>query len=391
MPKTLHDKPNISQINRSVRGFSVKEAVIIERLGQEAVGAVNRNDDVRVFSSLSEALSLFANRHLRGPKRLNSSIADDFRVLSGFTPDQACRELVASGLNLERYSETLGVLSELVRSRSVPSDEITVDAAELLTRLGRTEESERLLLAAHDRHPRDVKVMLALGDMHYHWQEQDENRDYTRAEAWFYKAYELGLATLANEDGRELVEHLGEICIDRMRFEAEEAMVEMLTKTKLGSWRTVADLRDSVWSDGASSRLFRQLSRSLVSDSPLAKDRDDRLRKLFRLYEHLPQESLGGYSVFERSELMPPGRQEMRIMSEVTEAYVASTGSGQVSSSLLLSDDFFRFQRSYMDGIDPSNGRRRSAVVSEERAETRRRHEESEHPWLGFLKYRKGQ
>jgi len=64
-------------------GFNAHEAMLLERLGHEAEGAVTRNDDARVFATLGEALGLVSGRAARrkaAPSK--KKVAADFEALS---------------------------------------------------------------------------------------------------------------------------------------------------------------------------------------------------------------------------------------------------------------------------------------------------------------------
>jgi tetratricopeptide (TPR) repeat protein len=390
--RTKNQKTESQNASRS--GFSEREAMLLERLGHEAEGAVFRNDDVRVFETLGEALRLAAAR--AGKRRVASAkrrVASDFAAHSGFDLTEACHEYVTAGVNLERFQEALATLENVVRAEVVVLSELAADVAELLTRVGRCEEAERTMLAELDRQPDGLKAYLALGDIYYHWQEQEELRDYALAEEWFFKAFDRGLGRGASEESHELIDHLGDVCFDRLRQEAEQRFLSLLLATGRGDWRTVANLREAIWHEGAGSRFLRHLARLFGEDEggdSLTSPMTEQLRALFGFYEHMPQDNLGGYSAFERTELFPPGRQEMRIMHDLAEAYARTTGDHSVNFSLYLSDDFVRFQKTFMEGADPVTGKRRAKVVSDERSETRQRHEDGATPWLGFLKFRRG-
>jgi len=292
-------------------------------------------------------------------------------------------------VNLEKFEEGLAVVRDLVASEALAVSDAATDIAELLARTGRTEEAERVMLVEVESRPDAIKNYLALGDIHYHWQEQEECRNYDAAEEWFFRAFDRGLARGVNEESKELLEHLGDVCLDRLRSEAEASLLTMLHGLGVGDWRTIANLRDSVWHEGAASRLLRHVSRIVAPEGLDDPSSADRLRTLFRFYEHTPQENMGGYSAFERTEILPPGRHEIRVMHELAEAYTRATGDNSVNLSSFLSDDFIRFQKSFMEAVDPLTNKRRSTLLGDERSELRNRREEGSHPWLGFLRYRR--
>ena len=369
------------------RSFARQEARLLERLGRDAEGAVTRNDDFAVFEALRQALAIAVQADGRRPEKSQAVTRAAFERYTNFRLTDAVHEFVTSCLNLERYGAALEMMRHLTAVGLIENDADALrDRAELLARVGRGEEAERLLLEAVAERTDETGFYTALADIHYHWQETEEERDFRQAEDWLYQAFDLGLSKSGDEAARDLLEHLGDVCLDRLRRQAENELLILLKVEGLG-WRTLAELRDNVWQDGPSCRLLRHLA-ELFSANVSGEERERRLRVLFAAYEHLPQESLGGYSAFERTELVPPGRHESRVMQELVEAFAQSRGDNRLEATVLISEEFHSFQRRFMDQLDGQTGRRRAALVAEERSEIRRRFEDDDRPWLGFLRYR---
>lgn len=390
-PKTSRNRRSAPP-RPSGEGLSAAELKQLERLGREAETAVARDDDAAVFGALGTALEMAAAAlGRRGTK--GRSVLDVFQKRTGFQLGDAVHEFVTTCLNTERFAAALRLLERLTAAGWEGDTFALADRAELLTRLGRGEEAERLLLVALDslagRGSGEIaKIYLALGDVHYHWQDVEERRDLKLAEAWFYRAFDEGLAKGGDDTSRDVLEHLGDICLDRLRAESEDRLLVLLKEEGLG-WRTLAGLREAVWQDGAASPFLRRLARQIESEGVSSASKENRLRILFSAYEHMPQDGLEGYSAFERAELMPPGRHESRIMHELANAYMSHSGEACLDAGLLLAEDLPRFQQDFLNQLDPMTGRRRGTVVAEERGEMRRRHEEGAQPWLGFVRYRK--
>lgn len=372
---------------RTNRHTTTAEIRELERLGAEFSVAVAKNDDRGVRESMSRALNLIF-KPATGASAAAAAAVESFEQSSRMAWGDAVHEYVTSCLNIGHCVEGLAALERLAGVGLVgDAVDATCDRAELLTRVGRGEEAERLLHEALSGHERETRLYVALGDIHYHWQELEEQRDCREAEAWYYRAFDLGLAKDGTDAARELLEHLGDACLDRLRQTAEARLLDLLKGVGLG-WRTLLELRDSVWHDGAASHVLRRLAKTFAPDLSSA-DAADRLRTLFTSFEHMPQEVLGGYSSFERTELMPPGRHETRLLQEIGEAFMHLAGSEAASPDFTFaSEEFQRFQKDYLEQVDPYTGRRRVAVITDEREETRHRFEAGESQWFGFVRYR---
>jgi hypothetical protein len=349
-------------------------------LGVQAREAIATNHDQAVVDALGKALNLLATH---GESTL--SVAQ-FERHSGFHLADALHEFVTSVLNLEKWQLGLTIVDRLdAKGMLTGVTDVNLDRAELLCRMGRSEEAERLLLGELEARPEATAVYVALADLNFHWQTLIEDRDLAAAESWLYRAYDLGLSKGGDDDARDLIEHLADTCLERLQTQAEDKLHALLCREGLG-WRTLADLRSSVWQEGPASPVLRHLAQLLghgVNDN----EREKRLQTLFSCYEQLPQDVLGGYSAFERTEFMAPGRLELRLMQELTDAFVRLSGR-TLDPSALISEDFHRFQQRFLEQNDPLTGRRRGVVIADERAETRRQYEEGERPWLGFLRFR---
>jgi hypothetical protein len=380
--KNEQRKKAISPRRTSVRrGFDAGKLAELTRLGAAAREAVAANHDQAVVDVFSKAFDLLCASGLGA-----SLTIAQFEQHAGYRLGDAVGEFVTSVINLEKWRLGLSTLERLEAKGLLEGVAgISLDRAELLCRLGRGEEAERVLLAELENSADSAAVYVALSDLHYHWQALSEDRDLSAAERWLYRAYDLGLAKGGSDDARDLVEHLSDVCLDRLQTEAEDRLLVLLGREGLG-WRTVADLRSSVWQEGPASPVLRHLA-AMLTQGVSNDERERRLQIIFGCYEHLPQDALGGYSAFERVELMPPGRVESRLMQELADAYAGLSG-GNIDSSALVSEDFRRFQQRFLEQNDPMSGRRRGTLIADERAETRRRHEEGEQPWLGFLRFR---
>lgn len=385
MPTAKHEprKKEVSErrtaVRRGLDATMLKEFVRLGGLAREAIAA---NHDQAVIDALGEALNLLA---ANGHSTL--SVAQ-FERHSGYRLDDALREFVTSCLNLEKWRLGLAIIDQLAAAGLTEGmNHLRVERAELLCRLGRGEEAERLLLAELESQPDSAAIYVALADLHYHWQTLAEDRDLGAAESWLYRAFDLGLAKGGDDDARDLLEHLTDTCLDRLQSDAEDRLHALLLREGLG-WRTLAELRSSVWQDGPGSPILRHLANLLVQNVS-AEEKEKRLQTIFGCYEQLPQDILGGYSAFERVEFMPPGRLETRLMQELADAYLGLTGHS-LDPAALISEDFRRFQQRFLEQNDPTTGRRRGLMIADERTETRRQHEEGEQPWFGFLRYRPG-
>jgi hypothetical protein len=378
--KNQSPKKEITQRRTDVRrGLDAAKLKEFARLGGLARTAIAANHDQAVIDALGEALNLLA---AHGHSTL--SIAQ-FERHSGYHLEDALREFVTSCLNLEKWNAGLTIIDQPGQTGLLDGvRSVNLERAELLGRLGHSEAAERLLLSELERHP-EAAVYIALADLHYHWQALAEDRDLAAAERWLYRAFDLNLAKGGDDDARDLLEHLTDTCLDRLQNDSEDKLHALLLHEGLG-WRTLAELRSSVWQDGPGSPVLRHLANLLVQNVS-AEEKERRLQILFGCYEHLPQDILGGYSAFERVEFMPPGRVEVRLMQELTDAFLGLTGHS-LDPAVLISEDFHRFQQRFLEQNDPVTGRRRGLIIADERAETRRQHEEGEQPWFGFLRYR---
>lgn len=372
------------------------ETDITAELGAIAWEYLNENDK-RVANALHELLQALEAALNAAPDRQSREAAlRAFRKQSRWAPADLVDELLIACLNSGQYERGLDVCDAAVRMGICNEGDLIDDRPELLVRCGRAEEAERLLLDALDHAPDDPWSYIRLGDCSYEYVIQDEHRDLERAEDWYYRGYDRGLADQKTEDGQALLERLRDVCIDRLRHDAERRLLQTLEMFEIGGRETLMQLREQVRIAGDRSVLLAHLTdaigRASAATSRASLDRvSTDLQHLIDAYNLMLQERLDGRSPFEVRALEPKGPHEVRMFQEMVQAFEMFRQSHQdvPSGGARWSELFSEFQGAFFAQVDPVTGKRCSAVIDRERRETKRRAARGELPWMGFLEYRR--
>ncbi|MBI4458188.1 tetratricopeptide repeat protein [Candidatus Uhrbacteria bacterium] len=369
--------------------FSYKDVEELKDLG-DGFCRLGHGGDSRVIVLLERALALLeACLAAADADERRESVIEEFAEAVGHDLGFIEDRLVDACLDLGRYAKGLAVCGLLEKIGSRDPADILHDRVEFLTCLGRAEEAERLLLTALARRPDDAWIYIALGDLSFSYEPQREHRDILRAESWYYRAYDRGLADESRRGGQVLLERLREACVARLRGERETRLLAALERCGIGGRQTIADLAEEIRTAGTESVLLHHLAAEFDRHGAIAPGVRHASQLLTDFYEHVPQEAFGGYSHFEMSEYFPVGEHEARIRNEAS--YVVRRGTGSfaghdndprsVARLATLQDEFF-------EGRDVLTGKERRRVIADERKKTRKLFEEGKLPWKGFLKHR---
>ncbi|MEK9151963.1 MAG: hypothetical protein AAB692_01205 [Patescibacteria group bacterium] len=373
--------------------FSYKDVEELKDLG-DAFCRLGHGGDPRLIAVLERAFVMLEERLTADDAagKIRRTIIEEFNDAIGHDVDFVEDRLVDTCLDLGRCAAGLAACDRLERIGERDASDILHDRAEFLARLGPGEEAERLLLGALSRNPEDVWVYIALGDLTFSYEPQKEHRDLVRAETWFYRAYDRGLADEKNRGGRILLERLRQACIERLRRERETRLLGALGRWSVGGRETLDDLREDVRHSGIRSALFHHVAaefQRLALRRPAQGDLKTALRMLTEAFDIMPQDVFDGYSVFETNEFFPTGENESRIRTEAS--YVLKRGIGSFAGPDEDPRSIARMatlQGEFFDGRDALTGKERRRVIEDERKKTRKSFEDGKLVWTGFLKYR---
>lgn len=375
---------------RKTAYFTSDEARTLMELGFIAEEHVIDNHQ-RTANALHQALDfLCAALKKSSGERDKAAIKKEFSGLLGMKYDAAIVELHIACLNSGQYGRAIEVMDMAISNSLGVEDDYLEDRAELLVRMGKTEQAEKILREALAQRPDDVWLHIALGDAHYVWQIQDERRDLEKAEQYYYDAYDAGYGDAETEEGLVLLERLGDVCVDRLRASAEKKLLQVLEDLGIGSWRTFSGLRDSVYVGSNQSVMFHHLQAAIGNHAPSLEAANQGLHVLMDAYNLMPQRVLEGQSPFETAASSPHGPETSRIFAEKNRLMAAEIASSEKVGHMdaLTSERLTVFQEEFMGGKDPVTGRRRQEVVDQEYRALRKKQERGEWVWMGFLDYR---
>ena len=368
--------------------FSKEDAASLVELSGIAISHFYDNSK-RVVNSLYEILMIvkpyFLEPHLEKEKR---KILRVFKQVTSENLNDLMEELIVACLNTAQYDRGLEVLNMLVEIGVKNDDDVTDDKAELHALLGSLEIAETILVEALNRNPKDVFRYIALGDLYYLWQIQDEKRNFAKAEEWYYKAYDLGLADKNIEGGRILLERLGDVCVERLRRNTFDGLIDLLKRFDIGGWETFVGLRDSVYLLSNESIMLSHLESEVMRRaSPI--ESDQALQILITAYNFMPQRNLNDLCPFEMVEFFPMGENEIRFREEIFKAWEGRIGAeNKKEMDARFSEGFSRFQEEFLKEKDPVTGKTRWGVQEDERKKIRKLFKNGKLIWTGFLKYR---
>ncbi|MFH0830717.1 MAG: hypothetical protein V1895_01500 [Parcubacteria group bacterium] len=363
-------------------------------LGAIAIQALADGNSKRVANAFGEALEIL-RRQAKSVQIAQKMAKSEL----GISLADAHEEFYLACLNTAQYERALQELDALEAVRFITPKDHEVDRAELLTRSGQQHVAENLLQERLSKNMRDVATYIALGDIYYVWQLQDERQDHKRAEFWYYQAYDLGLANIVpgtkhktdNEDAEMLLERLGSVCIDRLRMYAQEKLLCLLARRHIGDWPTIYQLREQVYRTGYDSVLLNHLQNQIANPNENISQQNQDLQVLTNYYNLLPQKSLDDLSPFEMRAHLPPGEHTCRIKQQMLEEYMADQAANTDQEQLAgaeFSSAFSAFQDHFLKQDDPVTGHRRNKLIEREHKKAVRDFEYGKSHWLGFLRYR---
>ncbi len=351
-----------------------------------------QDNNLRVANALHELLTELVRLVPDGAsQRDRAAMLREFRQRTRWAPAELADELLTACLNTGQYDRALDACATIARLRLLKDDDLLEYRAELLIRSGHTEEGERLLLDALDRAPDDPWSYVRLGDASYVWVVQDEHWDLECAEDWYYRGYDRGLATTETIGGRALLERLGDVCVARLRRDAERRLLHAMEQLDIGGWETLAQFRAQVRRLGNDCVFFHHLQDALMRAASSAEDAERNVAVLADCYNLTSQDALDGRSPFEMVAEQPLGPHAERFRTEMLHAFELTMDPEQshASAGARFSEQFSEFQLQFYVGMDPVTGKRRRDVIADEERAMIKQRKRDKYVWTGFLEYRR--
>lgn len=353
-----------------------------------------RDNHKRVVNAFGEAFEMLIKK-LEQPhnEKDKAKIIKEFEKLSApfLRIDDLLEEFFVACLCTGQYSKGLDICDSALKNGIILKDEADRQRAEFLAQQGNIIEARDLMLENLKQKENDVWTCISLGDIYFVWQTQDEFRNIEEAEAWYYQAYDKGLGNPKTDGGRALLERLGDICVERLRRDAERKLLLLLRNEKIGDWRTMVQLRDNVLISGSESIMFNHLQNRLMETADDINEANRRLGILGDYYNLLPQKGLDELSPFEMREYFPDGEHSLRIKTETLDEFSKLSGDAdpEEPAGAIFSEKFSAFQEKFLREIDPVTGKKRHKIIEEERKQARKRYESDKFIWTGFLHFRR--
>ena len=372
--------------------FTDEQKSELAQLGDIAGARLNENDK-RVANALYAALEMLRAAH-KGDGGAEGAAAKElleaFEEAVGWDARDLADELIAACHNTSQCDRGLEAIDMLTELGVCSMREMIADTSAFFAGLGRRDKAEEILKTALAHDPDDVWLYISLGDVYYHNTPLDEDRDFEKAEKWYYAAYDNEIGKRDKESWRALLGRLGSVTVDRLRRAAEDRLLRAMEQHGIGGWRTMEQLKGNIAIASYDSIILQHLQMRVFGTIQDKTKVDEFLRLLNDMYNLAPQKELNGLSAFEMVEYMPKGEHELRIMEEMISAFTeqmpddgAESGFGAFGSQA-----FSDFQVRFMEQKDSETGIKRRTILNRERKKTQRAYERGTLVWDGFAKYR---
>lgn len=369
--------------------ISVEDQEEFRELGRIANKHLYENNK-RVANALDDALEKLAPLFEQCKLEDRGELLCEFGDIIDFEDDDWFDELMIACLNTGQYERGLYICDRLEKSGVFEKDTLAKDRAHFLARSGRTKDAERLLKDLLEQNEDDLSLYIALGDIYYTYQAQEEKYDLEKAEQWYYKAYDKCLAGSDSEDRIMLLERLGAACVERLRKDKEEELLRLMQGANVGGWETLAQLRKEVYFRGTDSVIFDHLQTRLGHVDNI-EEANRRIHILSDAYNFMPQQRLDHMSPFEMTINFPKGEHTVRIQKEMIEAFEKSKEGIDPHAKVdaRFFEEFSEFQQNFLSQNDPQTRKTRGKLIEQELKEAQKECEEGEKIWMGFLDFRR--
>lgn len=358
----------------------------------EIASANFRDNEKRIANALYEALEIVTGVLIKeGNGHVEKLAKKEFRGFVGLSPEEAYEEFYVACLNTGQYDRALQMIDSVQKSGLIEEDDLIDDRVELLARNGRAEEAEKLLIEKLEKDPNNVWTYIALGDLYFMNQVQDEKQNIERAEHWYYKAYDGGMGDVDIDGGADLLERLGDACIERLRRRAEDKLLAYLEQKNIGAWKTLAQLRESIRLTGLNSVLMHHLENEIMRVSDSIEEANKDLRLLIDFYNLSKQNERDGFSPFELSVYTPLGTEELRLRDEMNQEiskWMEKAKNAGGDFGAIEAQSLSDMQTEFYSKKDSLIGKRRWSIIKAERKKTKKQFENGELIWTGFTVFR---
>lgn len=297
-------------------------------------------------------------------------------------------EFIISCLNTAQYDNALYIIKIIEKYELSEKETYVYDKAMLYSRLNNLSKAENLLKRQLDLNPGNIWNYIYLGDIYCDNILLTEHKNYEKAEAWYYKAYDNKIGFDNEDDWVILLERLASVTVDRLRYEAEKRFLKCIQDNNIGGTETLFQFRENVYIQGSESLIFSHLQQIVSKNNKDINKANDDLQIINDLYNLTSQKELNDLSPFEMSNFLPKGEHELRILNEMSEKaqdYLKNLSNDSMNS---FYQEFNDFQRIFLIQKDDLTGEIRQKLIEDERKKTKKAYEEGLIIWEGFTDYR---
>lgn len=370
--------------------FNQKEQGLIQQLGEVAYLNLNLNDK-RVVNSVYQLLDVFASACRRNNQDKFSGIRIEFESIVEWDLEDLFSELLTACLNTSQAERGLKAIDLAVSLGLYQEHDLFNDKSAFMCLLNRQEEAEKMLKELLEDDPNNLWLYIGLGDIYFINTLIDESQDLVKAEYWYYQAYDREIGMDDQESWEVLLERLGDAAIKRLKNESEKRLLELLIKHKIGTYKTIAQLKNNVYISSYDSVILQHLQMQAYQKIKELEEANDALQIINDAYNLMPQKNLDGLSPFETNEYMPKGKHELRIVDEMIAEFfknISHEEGKEEEAGVLGSQEFSDFQIKFFEQKDPLTNKKRRTLIDNERKKTKRDYEGGKLIWGGFTKYR---
>lgn len=367
--------------------FTQEQLLKLKTFGLIAKQHLYENDK-RVVNCFQEAFEILEVQ-LIGFVEEKNYILKHFKKTLGFGFPDAFNEFEIACYNTAQYERGLEICDLAEKFELIPQDDILSERAELYGHLGEFKKAEQILTQLLEKDPNDVWSYIKFGDLYYNSQVLPEKQDLRRAESFYYKAFDKGIGA-ETEDGLDLIERLGDVCVERLRRKAEKNLLELLEEYHIGRWLALEALKNNVNISGHDGVIFSHLQMEIFHKVKDHEKANIALQTLTNAYNLMPQEALDGLCPFQMAEYYRDGEHTSRIIAEKMLAYQKAVDKGSIPAPTGAegAEAFSTFQENFMKGIDTVTGKQRTKVLDAEQKKVEKEIDSGEFLWMGFIKYR---
>jgi hypothetical protein len=368
--------------------FSAEQIKKIKELKLITKSNLYNNDKIVIDASL-RMLNIFIEVINSLSEDKLAKLKDEFLQITNWDDLGFSDELLIACHNSVQNERGLEIIEILISLGLNNFRNTAEDKAIFLNALGQTEEAEKILVELLATEANNIWLYIKLGDLYCLDTVLDEHRNFEKAEAWYYKAYDNNIGKEDLKDWQVLLERLGSVTIERLRSESEKDLLACLKRNNIGTLETLYQLKEHVARLGYNSLILKYLESLLLKNENFEDAKRD-LETLNNAYNLMTQSGLDNLSPFEMSKFFPAGENELRIKEE-TLSFITEHNDYNFTEKeplAFISQQFLEAQIKFLAQKDEKTGKIRRKLIDKERAQTKKDYENGKFIWMGFVDYR---